>query len=60
MTILFKTHIRSPPMEKDNVCILENRCIKVENSLPEGDICESIRMATGPAQAKVIGKCTYI
>ena len=35
---------------------VENRCYKVENLPPDGVICNCIRMASTPAQAKAIGR----
>ena len=35
---------------------VENRCYRIENSPLDGVICNSIRMASTPAQAKAIGR----
>ena len=56
MNLQFQTAEAFYQWKKAMASPVENRCYRIENSPLDGVICNSIRMASTPAQAKAIGR----
>ena len=56
MKLQFKTAEAFYQWKKAMASPVENQCFKINNSPPDGTVCEYIRTAATPAQAKAIGR----